>query len=145
MTNKFTQSNLAMQPVQLPLMYMTKIVIQRDPANYTEIFFNIFCNIFFLTSLTTMSTSVPMDECQSSHIKNIMTRLTTIKCDKIVWGMAYFALVMWWWWNTEKFGHHNFADLALWFFYIQLYHQRDCNQTSSSCNWNISWSNTLDK
>ena len=23
-----------------------------------------------------------MDECQSSHIENIMTRLTTIKCDK---------------------------------------------------------------
>ena len=32
----------------------------------------------------TMRSSVPMDECQSSHIKNIMTRLTTIKCDKNV-------------------------------------------------------------
>ena len=31
----------------------------------------------------TRSASVPMDECQSSHIKNFMTRLTTIKCDKI--------------------------------------------------------------
>ena len=30
----------------------------------------------------TSSISVPMDECQSSHIESIMTRLTTIKCDK---------------------------------------------------------------
>ena len=44
-----------------------------------------FCNnTGFFAADVSMITSVPMDECQSSHIKNIMTRLTTIKCDTMV-------------------------------------------------------------
>ena len=57
----------------------------------------------------TRSASVPMDECQSSHIKNFMTRLTTIKCDKIYQISSALEFF-----HVKRFGHHNFADLALW-------------------------------
>ena len=69
------------------------------------------------TGVLTRSASVPMDECQSSHIKNFMTRLTTIKCDKIYrisFALTKSAGVFSCGFNLERFGHYNFADLALW-------------------------------
>ena len=46
-----------------------------------------------------------------------MTRLTTIKCDKIYqisFALTKSAGVFSCGFNLKRFGHHNFADLALW-------------------------------
>ena len=51
-----------------------------------------------------------MDECQSSHIENIMTRLTTIKCDKKDLKIFFSPLVEL---CIETYDHNKFADLAL--------------------------------
>ena len=61
-----------------------------------------------------MSTSVPMDECQSSHIENHYDEAYNhqMRQNKICITLPFalnLLLLM------DTFGHHNFADLALWF------------------------------